>query len=880
LNNFLTIRYQTLDYQGVGFTMYRELFAIIDSHTYILTANQRLAEHLHRQFYYYQQQKNLNVWPSANILAFNTFLIEQWQKHPSASETLLTEHEETLLWQSIVANDDEAQSLLQINNTAQFAKQAWHTLKLWQVAVEDVIAENEEIQHFLTWAGQFEQQKLTQQWISNAELAMEMSQHWQADANLLPEKIILVGFDDFPPAYQHLLNVLRSLCTIIHYEAPSIPAKIQRLALSNQDQEIMAMAYWAKSALATQREPLKIACIVPNLNSIRDKVQRIFTDIFAGDQPEAFFNISAGHAFQQIPMIQAALNVLSIHADHYNNENIKDLLLSPYINSHPLEKCLAAHVEIELANLKLFTITADIIHATLSQLTQLYYSGATLAKRWQQFIALPLENKPHTFYYWAHHIQKLLLAMGWPGQRTLSSHEYQITERWQQLLQDFIKLDQITAPISFTTALSILMDLCQLVIFQPQSTNQPIQILGMLEAAGCEFSQIWLMGLDNESWPPKATPNPFLPIELQRKLVMPHASANRELIYCQQIQQRLLTSSQNIIVSSAQQEKDKALFPSQLIMDIPLITLDSLGLNFSNSTPTSLNLETLQDFYGPALTTENIHGGSQLFQQQSLCPFRAFAQIRLKAVPVNKPTLGIDPIDRGILAHRAMELFWKQTKTQANLLSLNDHELQQRITEILNTITKNLQNSYYLKVEQQRLQRLLTAWLNLEKERPSFRVDQRESQVYIQIGPLKLKIQIDRIDELESEQHLIIDYKTGKKNKIEDWLGDRPLAPQLPIYCIYGSEHTVGLAYAEINLANLKFTGIIHGGHEFSALKSLDKAFETPITWSALKQNWTAVLEKLAEQFYQGYAVVDPQNSDVCEYCHLQGLCRIGENTC
>ena len=41
--------------------------------------------------------------------------------------------------------------------------------------------------------------------------------------------------------------------------------------------------------------------------------------------------------------------------------------------------------------------------------------------------------------------------------------------------------------------------------------------------------------------------------------------------------------------------------------------------------------------------------------------------------------------------------------------------------------------------------------------------------------------------------------------------------------------------------------------------------------------NWNSILGNLASEFIKGHAVVDPRESSVCRYCHLDSFCRIKE---
>src|SRR5207248_10431101 len=83
--------------------------------------------------------------------------------------------------------------------------------------------------------------------------------------------------------------------------------------------------------------------------------------------------------------------------------------------------------------------------------------------------------------------------------------------------------------------------------------------------------------------------------------------------------------------------------------------------------------------------------------------------------------------------------------------------------------------------------KLLRPWLELELKREEFTVihtEKRDDAAHI--GQLHLKVRMDRIDRGESGL-TIIDYKTGK-TRTADWDGDRPDAPQLPLYAVIASE--------------------------------------------------------------------------------------------
>ena len=77
----------------------------------------------------------------------------------------------------------------------------------------------------------------------------------------------------------------------------------------------------------------------------------------------------------------------------------------------------------------------------------------------------------------------------------------------------------------------------------PRTSN--VQVLGPLEAAGLGFDQLWLCGMQADRWPAPARPNPFIPQPLQRRLQMPHASAQREWAFATALMDQFTRSTRD-----------------------------------------------------------------------------------------------------------------------------------------------------------------------------------------------------------------------------------------------------------------------------------------------------------------------------------------------
>ena len=89
--------------------------------------------------------------------------------------------------------------------------------------------------------------------------------------------------------------------------------------------------------------------------------------------------------------------------------------------------------------------------------------------------------------------------------------------------------------------------------------------MGLLEAAGTLFDEMWVMGMNDHLWPTRQGNNPFISITIQQRLAMPHNSILHELEYCQAMTQQLSHSAKKNIFSYALKNNDEILSPSALI---------------------------------------------------------------------------------------------------------------------------------------------------------------------------------------------------------------------------------------------------------------------------------------------------------------------------
>lgn len=894
--------------QGKFATTKSEIYLKLSQGATAITANQRLCLNLQRDYAKYQVDQQEQTWLTPTIYPLHIWLENLYQQQ-GQTKIILSTNQEQLIWQQIIESDSELSDEVMTTDSAYLAKQAWQLFHYWQLPASTITNTHiPEVEAFQRWSDHFKHHCDTQGWISSAEIPQTLLHSNAID--LIHNDIILIGFDELPPVILTLIEQCQHKVNVSYYKPTQLESEAKCIQIAEEKDEITTMARWAKAQLKVDPTK-KIACIVPNLSDCHSEVQHIFAELFC---PENLlpgikrtpwpFNISAASPLSHFAIIQTALAALSLQPKTIKLDALSSILLSSYFCAAETDLNFSAELDMSCREFDSATLSIHNIFDALADVQAEAAENTWLNRfrAWQKiWSTLPDKAKPSQ---WATLFTTLLETLGWPGILTLSSHEYQLQHHWYLLLGEFSQFDLVQQPITYQAALTKLSQLANNTPFHTEGSDMPIQILGVLESGGLEFDAIWVMGLHQDVWPANAKPNPFLPHHIQRQYQMPHADTERELAYTQQTMARFLQSANTIIFSNPQQAGDKALQQSPLLEPFPATQLSELSLadhfNLSLYLNQQVTLEKIQDEAAPPVSKEeSIHGGSWILQQQALCPFRAFANVRLHTKGIEEAELGISAADRGTLLHEALAQIWQKIKSHAFLCDLEEEKLIQFIQSALTEVIKKSKphdkpfDDALYQLEHYRLQKLIYRWLELEKQRAPFRVHAREYRQKIKLNQLSMSIQIDRIDELDDGSYFIIDYKTGITS-FQNWFYDPLIEPQLPLYSAYGGKPCnatpiVGMAFAQIRSNQIQLKGVISDQHAHTLTndKSPKNCQVVSITefdqdWSQSIQLWQQQLLQLSDDFMQGKADVTPATPQACLYCDLQSLCRINqeEQTC
>ena len=116
---------------------------------------------------------------------------------------------------------------------------------------------------------------------------------------------------------------------------------------------------------------------------------------------------------------------------------------------------------------------------------------------------------------------------------------------------------------------------------------------------------------------------------------------------------------------------------------------------------------------------------------------------------------------------------------------------------------------------------------------------------------LRVRGFIDRVDYAPDGRARIIDYKTGGRATPNDWMGERPDEPQLPLYAeALGMYRVSAVAFGRVRTGDTGYCGLARDSAVFPGLKSPSgRAWprEYP-SWQDLLQAWRRRLATLAAE--------------------------------
>jgi probable DNA repair protein len=863
----------------------------------VVTASDRAARALSAAFHRDRRAEGLAAWPTPRIVDERTFLQTAWQERSRDNLLLLNPSQEESLWAEIVAGDAQLSTCLEgpQHRIARLAMEAHDRLCAFAPNCLNPAARSawqQDAAAFSGWLERFDDQCLQNGFLSPSRLPLALLPLLKAGSAPRPP-LLLAGFDRLLPQQRRLFDAWGAWQEL---PAAATAQENHFHAAASPSEELTACALWCARKLAANPEA-RLLVLTRNAaaDEYRGQLERAFLQHLASNSSSNApgFEFSMGQPLSRTPLVRGAALLLRWLAGQPLGEAELDWLFaceqlaaSPADSSALLGRMRALRRRSQ--EQPEWTLAAFLHHPG---------AGAPLPASWLEGITAArsrlaaISAQPRSPLAWAEEIPALLATAHWPGYKPLSSAAFQTLRSWRQAVETAGSHGFDGRRIRASAFLDALNRVLEQTLFAPETHDAPILIAGPAEAAGLTADALWFLGADEDSWPGSGPTHPLLPFAVQRDAGMPHASAQLDFALARAVTLRLLASAPAVHFSYSRQRKSADARPSRLIAQLagapqPLPPeLKALPLPLPQ---TILFADATRVPFPPG----NAPGGSSVLTAQSQCPFRAFATARLGAQGWQPAQAGLTASQRGQLLHSTLHSIWAGPPD--GLHSLADLE---RVADREAFTARHIDSVFaakiapelrarmprrYLELEALRLCRLITAWLEFETTRAAFEVAGTELDRTVSLAGLTLKLRLDRLDRLNDETVLVIDYKTGNVHP-KSWNLPRPEDVQLPLYAGFAldkeAEILGGLVYAKIRPGAHEFAGCVADA-KATLLPSLGGAkllVKEPLTAEQLI-DWSACIEELAKDFIAGRAEVDPREApQTCKRCGLEALCRIRE---
>ena len=768
----------------------------------LITPNERLAREAAAACNQRQIDRGCSAWPKPRTQSLRRYLRGCFDAAETGVEVLSAEAE-LLLWR----DEAQADSL----HLAELAAEAWALALLWRIDMEaPAFAETANGRLFQRWAARFRAQLNANNWVTEAQLA-DLATAGQDSLHLL-------GFERIEPQITDFLRRVERAGGRIHHHAPaeSTAASEVRVGLDSRADEISAAAQWARQMLAAD-EDARIGVVFPYLTDAYHAIDHAFGVEFA-DAREAF-DISGGLPLAQQPVWRSA-DALLAHLMEPADGTPGPLSTSPFL---------------ELSDLPTG-------------------SDNPLEPGWA--------DNQQPFGTWVATFHRILRQANWGA--NAGSVQYQALQGVRERLDHYSQLAQ-RPQIDAAEALQTLRDLLGAQDFAPERRPAPIQVLGYLETTGLQFSHLWVAGLSDSSWPANPSPNPLIPMALQKRCGVPRIDHQSEGEFARQRMQHWRNACRSFIASWPQEDTDGPHGCSALIKPLREIPVsEAIAGHRRRHHPWLTSLPPIEsEAAAPDRATPfeaEIRKGTAVIRDQAQCPFRAWAIHRLGLTADDRPEPFADAMTRGIVVHDAFFALYQNHERPFSADDIDD--------AVEATLEQHLKNTpaLFRAHENNRIAAILNAWIKHEAKRPEFTVVGLEQEAELRLPGAQFNLRIDRIDQDRgSGAKIVIDYKTGVLS-VNRLVGDRLTEPQLPMYALTDADIQAVL-FAKVGDEAVRLDGWSDDG--------LRPGKSPEGGWERLRERWQTQIESLIEEFRTGEAAVMPHDPQVCRYCHLPSLCRI-----
>lgn len=834
----------------------------------LVTANQQAATVLldHHRL---AASQRASAWARPNVLSFWQWIQGYHDALPS-DQSLLTHFQEWLLWQSL---HDECVDAAPFHPQAFKALSTWQ--QLWWWGLSDLgDASTEDALAFKAWSARFVTQAKQHQMMNQSMLCDAVLQAWADGVLPAPSLVWFHGFEGVPKVLQRIADVLPEVfsCALVHVAQKCSQVKVQAcLDVPTEDQHMLA------AAVEARRAGKRVLCLAPpdRLAAIARLWQQHapFLDLPA-------LHVHAGGGLLDHPWVAHAQAVFDLSQPDVDMNKLLALMRAPYwrfVFDQVAEDAMAD----AMAQGGMFW-SRDAIANYLKVCCDAAPSHSFL-RFWADFFDMALDFDGGYLPSDAASVLHDLACHIASGMR-VADVDMPYQARWFSALAELpaLSFDQDHVD-SIDCFMLLFRSLVANIRYQAEAqVLTGVHVLTPKQAVGLSADYLWVLGMDAHYRLGEADHAFLLDAAwLQGQgvpLVLRRGMADAVLAFRRACQ----SMASEVVFSYPRQAHGMALLPHVVLSRLPCEALDPTEIDKVLPQRLGYDADVLcerPDTLAPRCP-EGFKGGVSLLQMQAACPFQAYAVGYLGCESLETFVSGVDAQTQGVMVHallqRLVTLYPSQDALSGLLSGAGRAQIDAEIDALIARWRVKKPWAFsppFDGVLRSDLQALIAAWLAVELARPPFEVVGCEQSVALTLGDLTVRMRVDRMDRLACGRFLLLDYKTGLA--VQDYWGDRPLAPQLPLYCLtQPADQIAGWAYVIMKKGQVAFKGLSGDALGIEGVRLLSTQAEHANVAGCMA-DWQAVFTRLASDVVSGLPVADPKTPSVCAYCAVKPMCRV-----
>lgn len=886
----------------------QQLLGFPAAETMVVTVNNRMAIHLQKELIA-AKRHDAEVFQLPQVQPWSHFLEFLYERLifavgevPAAKQ--LSQFAALLYWEAVL--EEQKLSTLNLTKLARVLADA-HTLQTeWDIQVEVLEETPEYIEyknikvHYLNRLrergaidGPLRNQWLLEQLLqSTTDSDSSASQQLQ---KIVAKKIVLLGFRELSAIQSGLFKACQDLGAELYILDSELGAvnELQVIRTQNRTEELEAAVNWAKQMLE-QHPRGRFAIIDPLLQMELNTVRRYLHERIQDDglKTDLLYNVAIGRPLSDWSIVRSALAWLKLFIKLTNTNRIATQELGESLLLGQEALVLAWADQLSALDLKLRQQSK--VSYNKNQVQQFLYdiSDEFSELTDSAFEIFAADEKHLRLNRWLQKFKAFFELFAFPGINKLSSAQYQVCGAFDQALKTAAALSPALDHMTVADAFYLLDRVCKQQIFQPQrAVTARLDVLGMLEAEGAKWDAVWILSMQDDVLPTVPKPNPLIPKAALLRVDAPRSDHRREFMWAETMLKSLLETAPKIKISwhafAGEMPTKASPLISQHLAEEQWFNLDELAKldqsQIQSQQSNAAELEFLKDDYGPPVPADGLlSGGSRLIDLQAINPQWAFAVYRLHMRNFESyPRYELDRMQRGSFIHASLESFWHDVRDQATLKAMSDEELEEKITEVVDASAHSellFDSAALLALEKDFAKNQLFHFLKLEQQRElAFTVAEVEKNAEIALSNIKIRVKIDRIDFLENDSYLYLDYKTGNlPNYKKNWYRERPIDLQLPLYAAYG-EHPIndvgGVGFGGLKPKHMGFSGIGAVNWSYPSKSGVEE--KTALEFEQQLTGWKGVLMGLADEVARGYAANCYADQKDMQYCEVLPFLRL-----